>query len=59
MRMSSKRAAEYLGVSKRELQSLRYAGKVAFYRLGHRTVVYSVEDLDAFLKTCRVDSKVA
>ena len=53
-RVGTKDAAEYLGVTPRELKEIRRARKVAFYRLGHRTVSYAVVDLDAFLAKCRV-----
>jgi len=47
-------AAEYLGITGRELKWLRKAKKITFYRIGHRTVSYAVKDLDAFLDSCRV-----
>ena len=52
--MSGKEAAQYLGVSLRELKGLRSRRALPFYRIGHRTVTYSSVDLEAFLEKCRV-----
>jgi len=54
MRVGAQGAAQHLGVTLRELKELRRLRKIAFYRIGHRTVSYSVADLNAFLTTCRV-----
>jgi excisionase family DNA binding protein len=47
-------AAEYLGITLRELKGLRARKALPFYRIGHRTVTYNPRDLDAFLDKCRV-----
>jgi len=52
--MSAKVAADYLGITMRELKGLRARRTLPFYRIGHRTVTYSIKDLDAFLEKCRV-----
>ena len=52
--LSSKETAAYLGVSMRELKGLRKRRALPFFRIGHRTVSYSVPDLDAFLAKRRV-----
>ena len=54
MRVGAQAAAQHLGVTVRELKEMRRARKIAFYRIGHRTVSYAVADLDAFLNGCRV-----
>jgi excisionase family DNA binding protein len=53
-RINSKDAAEYLGVTPRELKEIRRQRRIAFYRIGHRTMSFAVADLDAFLLKCRV-----
>ena len=47
-------AAEYLGISQRYLRVLSAAGKIPFHRIGTRTIVYRVAELDSFLAGCRV-----
>ncbi len=56
MRIGTAAAAKHIGVTHRELKEMRRARKIAFYRLGHRTVSYAVADLDAFLAGCRVEA---
>jgi hypothetical protein len=53
-RIGTPDAAQHLGITTRELKSLRKAKRIPFYRIGHRTVSYAVTDLDAFLAGCRV-----
>ena len=53
-RIGTPEAAPYIGVSLRELKRLRQARRIPFYRVSHRTVVYEIADLDAFLNRCRV-----
>jgi len=48
-RLSTKEAAEYLGISKSKLDKLRtYGGGCRYFKLDHR-VVYDVADLDAWV----------
>jgi len=54
VRIGTQAAAQHLGVTMRELKELRLQRRIAFYRIGHRTVTFLVADLDAFLDTCRV-----
>lgn len=54
--LSSAGAAEYLGITARELKGLRARKALPFYRIGHRTVTYSPKDLAAFLEKCRVEA---
>jgi len=53
-RIGTPGAAQHLGITTRELKSLRKAKRIPFYRIGHRTVSYALTDLDAFLAGCRV-----
>ena len=55
-RVSTPLAADYLGTGMRELKRLRKKRALPFYRLGHRTIVYAISDLDAFLASCRVEA---
>lgn len=48
---------EMLAVSPRELKHLRRARALPFYRVGHRTVSYSLEDIENFLKARYVAAK--
>jgi excisionase family DNA binding protein len=54
MRIGSGAAAQYLGITLRELKEIRRRRRLAFYRIGHRTVSFSVADLNKFLASCRV-----
>lgn len=54
-RQKTGQAARYLGISRRYLAQLTAAGRVPFYRLGPRCVLYAREDLDNFLIATRVD----
>jgi hypothetical protein len=58
MRIGTAAAAQHIGVTPRELKEMRRARKFAFYRLGHRTVSYTIADLDAFLARSRVEALV-
>lgn len=52
--LSAKNAAEYLGITLRELRGLRERRVLPFYRIGHRTVTYCQKELETFLKKCRI-----
>lgn len=54
MRVGAQAAAEHLGITMRELKELRYQRRIAYYRIGHRTISYAVADLNGFLAKCRV-----
>jgi len=54
LRVGTPAAAQYLGIPPHELKELRRRRRLAFYRIGHRTVSYDITDLDAFLAACRV-----
>ena len=53
-RMKTGRAARYAGISRRYLAQLAAAGRVPFYRLGPRCVLFARSDLDAFLADHRI-----
>jgi hypothetical protein len=55
-RIGTAAAAQHIGVTPSELKEMRRGRKIAFYRLGHRTVSYAIADLDAFLARCRVEA---
>ncbi len=47
-----KEAADYLGISVRMLGNLQGSGKLKYYKLGHKTCVFKVSDLDDFVDRC-------
>jgi excisionase family DNA binding protein len=49
--------AETLRVSDRELKRLRAQGRIAFFKTGHRTVLFSATDIQKFLDASRVEAK--
>lgn len=53
-RLNTPQAAQFLGVTKRKLKALRKSRRLAFHRLGHRTVTYSLSDLQRLLDRTRV-----
>ena len=55
-RMNSEQAAAYLGVSMRSLKDIRLARKLAYYRLGHRSISFNRMELDSFLANRRVEA---
>lgn len=48
------KAAEYLGISRRFLHDLIKSGRIPYSKISSRTLVFSVEDLDAFLDGCKI-----
>ena len=52
--LSSTEAAAYTGLSDRCLKEYRLKGRIPHFRLGHKTIVYLREDLDAYLERHRV-----
>ena len=49
-------ANEWPVLSLRRQKDLRHARAIAFHRLGHRTIVYTRKDVEAFLKRRRVEA---
>ena len=47
-------AATYLKITAGELRDLRYRSRVAYVKVGYRTVRYRQDDLDAFITRYRV-----
>ncbi len=54
--LTPKEAAAVLKITEGELRDLRRRKRVAFMRLGYRTVRYPLQDLEAFLQRCRVSA---
>ncbi len=51
--LTTKEAAEYLGVSEAFLERDRWAGaKIPYVRIGTRTVRYDPSALDAYISSC-------
>ncbi len=49
-------AAAYLKITVGELRDLRYRSRVAFIKVGYRTMRYRQEDLDALIERYRVSA---
>ncbi|NLX26975.1 MAG: helix-turn-helix domain-containing protein [Lentisphaerae bacterium] len=47
-------AAEYVGLSRRGLLDLAYQGRIPYCKVGTRTTLFDIADLDAFLDSCKV-----
>ncbi len=57
--LTTKQAADYLGLSAAFLERDRWAGaKVPFVRLGSRSIRYRQQDLDAFI-TSRISTSTS
>lgn len=48
------KAAEYIGMSRRGLADLAQQGRIPFAKVGTRTHLFDIADLDAFLDSCKV-----
>ena len=49
-------AEEVFGVSRRALKRAWSERRLPVYKLGHRSVLIDVRDIEAFLARCRVDA---
>lgn len=56
LRMDAQAAADYIPMNPRTLKEYRQQRRIPYYRIGHRTVVFDVRDLDAFIAKRRVES---
>ena len=55
--LSSKSAAEYLGISPNSIRKLVADGKLSAYFIGAKKLVkFDPEDVDAYLAKCRVEN---
>ena len=57
--LNTAQACEFLGITTRELKSLRKSRALSFYRVGHRTVTYDIADLETFLQARYFPSRSA
>jgi len=57
--LNEKSTAEYLSVSVKTLQMWRHQRRGPAYLKISRAVRYRVEDLDAYLRSCRIDPNQA
>lgn len=55
--LNNSEAAKYTGMSEHQLNRARWAkpSKIGYYLVGN-VVRYSVEQLDAYLESCRIDA---
>ena len=58
LRATPGQAAEYLGMTRRNLKRKRLEREIPYYKLGHVTVVFDYRDLDAYLAKNRVEAIV-
>ena len=49
-------AAAYLKISLEEIRELRSRKRLAFVKLGYRTIRFRQQDLEAFIQRCRVSA---
>lgn len=54
--LTPRQAEEVYGISARALKRAWQERRLAYYKLGHRTVLIEVRDIEAFLSRCRVDA---
>jgi excisionase family DNA binding protein len=55
--LSSKAAAEYLGISPNSIRKLVADGKLSAYLIGEKKLVkFDLKDLDNYLAKCRVEN---
>lgn len=51
-------ASEYTGISRRYLTQLSQEGKIPYSKIGTRTYLYDIADLDAFIEARKVGKGV-
>jgi excisionase family DNA binding protein len=56
-RLSAKESAEYLGVTRRTLNGLRYRRQLPYFQFGYKTFCFDRRDLDAYLRKVRVRAR--
>lgn len=54
--LTPKQAEEVYGVSVRALKRAWHDRRLAYYKLGHRSVLLDARDIEAYLCRCRVDA---
>ena len=56
LRLDAQQAAAYIPMNPRTLKEYRQQRRIPYYRIGHRSVVFDVRDLDAFIAKRRVEA---
>jgi len=56
LRLDVKQAAAYIPMNPRTLKQYRAERRIPYYRIGHRSIVFDVRDLDAFIAKRRVEA---
>lgn len=51
-------AAEYVGLSRRGLTDLAHQGRIPYSKVGARTHLFDIADLDRFLDECKIGGAV-
>ncbi|MDL5351585.1 helix-turn-helix domain-containing protein [Microbacterium sp. zg-YB36] len=54
--LNKPQAMEYTGLTASQLDRARWEHKIEYYRLGN-VVRYSIQQLDAYLESCRIPAK--
>ena len=49
-------AAAYIPMNRRTLKEYWQQRRIPYYKIGHRTVIFDVRDLDAFIAKRRVEA---
>jgi len=56
LRLDAKQAAAYIPLNPRTLKEYRQQRRIPYIKIGHRTVIFDVRDLDAFIAKRRVEA---
>ena len=56
LRMTVPDAAAYIPMNRRTLKEYWQQRRIPYYKIGHRTVIFDVRDLDAFIAKRRVEA---
>lgn len=55
-RVGSESASNHLGVSAAQLKVLRERRLIPYIKIGHRTILYQIQDLDRYINRCKVSA---
>ena len=56
LRMTVPEASAYIPMNRRTLKEYWQQRRIPYYKIGHRTVIFDVRDLDAFIAKRRVEA---
>lgn len=55
-RVNSPGAARYMDISIAQLKMLRERRLIPYIKIGHRTILYQIQDLDRYINRCKVSA---